>query len=80
MAFASRHRRRLGIDIWPGFVDALSQLLMVIIFVVMIFTAAQFYLTTALSGRDEALQRLNDRVQELVKQLDLAADENKSSE
>jgi|SRR5215469_5519106 chemotaxis protein MotB len=78
MAFASRHRRRLGIDIWPGFVDALSQLLMVIIFVVMIFTAAQFYLTTALSGRDEALQRLNDRVQELVKQLDLAADENKS--
>ena len=52
MALPSRRQRRLGIDIWPGFVDALSQLLMVIIFVVLIFTAAQFYLTSALSGRD----------------------------
>jgi len=70
MAYSPR-RRRSGIDIWPGFVDALSQLLMVIIFVLLIFTAAQFFLTNALTGRDEALQRLNQQVSELTNLLDL---------
>ena len=54
MAFSSRRQRRPSIDIWPGFVDALSQLVMVIIFVLLVFTAGQFYLTDALSGRDAA--------------------------
>ena len=58
MPLARRHRRP-GIDIWPGFVDALSQLLMVIIFVLLIFTGAQFFLVSALSGRDAQLSRLN---------------------
>ena len=40
--------RRSSIDIWPGFVDALSQLLMVIIFMLLVFTAGQFYLSDAL--------------------------------
>jgi chemotaxis protein MotB len=71
MALPGRRQRRLGIDIWPGFVDALSQLLMVIIFVVLIFTAAQFYLTSALSGRDAALQRLTQQVADLTSLLDL---------
>jgi len=71
MALSHRRHRRLGIDIWPGFVDALSQLLMVIIFVVLIFTAAQFFLTNALSGRDVALQRLTRQVAELTSLLDL---------
>ena len=64
MAIPSRRQRRPSIDIWPGFVDALSQLVMVIIFVLLVFTAGQFYLSDALSGRDtqlrEALQKLND--------------------
>jgi len=42
MAHYSRRQRRLGIDIWPGFVDALAQLVMIIVFVLMIFTAGQF--------------------------------------
>jgi chemotaxis protein MotB len=71
MAISSRRPRRPGIDIWPGFVDALSQLVMVIVFVLLIFTAGQFYLTDALSGRDAALQQLTQQVNELADMLSL---------
>ena len=71
MALPSRRQRRPGIDIWPGFVDALSQLLMVIIFVLLIFTVAQFYLTSTISSRDAALERLNAQVANLSKLLNL---------
>jgi len=77
MAFPSRRQRRPGIDIWPGFVDALSQLLIVIIFVLLIFTVAQFYLTNALSGSNEALARLNQQVENLK---NLLALENATSD
>ena len=66
MAISSRRPRRPGINIWPGFVDALSQLIMVIVFVLLIFTAGQFYLTDALSGRDAALQKLTDQLNQLT--------------
>src|ERR1700738_4297893 len=62
MAIAPRGSRRSSIDIWPGFVDALAQLLMVIIFILLVFTAGQFYLGVALSGRDQALQQLQQQV------------------
>ena len=62
-------RRRQGLDIWPGFVDALATLLMVIIFVLMVFVLAQFYLGAALTGRDEALGRLNRQIAELTQML-----------
>lgn len=54
-----------SINAWPIWVDALSSLLMVVIFVLMVFVVAQVYLSTTLSGRDQALQRLNDRLTEL---------------
>jgi chemotaxis protein MotB len=76
MALSSRRPRRLGIDIWPGFVDALSQLMMVIIFVLLVFTAGQFYLTDALSGRDAALQKLSQQVNELANLLSMARNSN----
>src|SRR5262245_65617176 len=66
MAIAPRSSRRSSIDIWPGFVDALAQLLMVIIFILLVFTAGQFYLGIALSGRDQALQQLQQQVDELA--------------
>src|SRR6202023_977138 len=66
MAIAPRNSRRSSIDIWPGFVDALAQLLMVIIFILLVFTAGQFYLGVALSGRDQALQKLQQQVDELA--------------
>jgi chemotaxis protein MotB len=65
MPLASRRSRRSSIDIWPGFVDALAQLLMVIIFMLLVFTAGQFLLSDALSGRDKALQELQQQVSEL---------------
>jgi chemotaxis protein MotB len=65
MAIAPRNSRRPSIDIWPGFVDALAQLLMVIIFILLVFTAGQFYLSEALSGRDQALMQLQQQVNEL---------------
>ncbi|EDP63035.1 OmpA/MotB [alpha proteobacterium BAL199] len=64
-------RRQRDTNIWPGFVDALATLLMVIIFVLMIFVVAQFYLTRILSGKDESLARLTRQVAELSELLSL---------
>ena len=69
MALTSRNRS--ASNIWPGFVDALATLLMVIIFLLMIFVVAQFYLNDALIGRDRALERLNLQVSELAQLLAL---------
>jgi chemotaxis protein MotB len=77
MPLASRNPRRASIDIWPGFVDALAQLLMVIIFILLIFTAGQFYLSEALSGRDQALKELQQQVSQLA---DLLALERQAKE
>lgn len=71
MALLGRHRRRQSADIWPGFVDALASLLMVIIFVVMVFALAQFFMGQALSGRDQALARLTRELAELGEMLNL---------
>lgn len=71
MPLASRHSRRPSIDIWPGFVDALAQLLMVIIFILLVFTAGQFLLSDALSGRDKALKELQQQVSQLSDLLSL---------
>jgi chemotaxis protein MotB len=71
MALARSRGRRSSIDIWPGFVDALAQLLMVIIFILLVFTVGQFYLSDALSGRDEALKQLQQKISALAEQLAL---------
>ena len=65
-------------DIWPGFVDALATLLMVIIFLLMIFVIAQFFLGEALSGRDQALDRLRGQVTELADLLNLERKANET--
>ena len=65
MALVRSRSRRPSIDIWPGFVDALAQLLMVIIFILLVFTAGQFFLADALSGRDKALADLQQQVSQL---------------
>ncbi len=70
----ARIRRRSASDElnpWPGYVDALSTLLMVIIFVLLVFVLAQAFLSVALSGRDRALDRLNRQVAELTDMLSL---------
>ena len=71
MALTRSRGRRSSIDIWPGFVDALAQLLMVIIFILLVFTVGQFYLSDALSGRDEALKQLQQKISALADELAL---------
>src|SRR5438067_2204795 len=71
MPLARSRSRRSSIDIWPGFVDALAQLLMVIIFILLVFTAGQFLLSDALSGRDKALKELQQQLSELSDLLSL---------
>lgn len=76
MALSRRVRRTT--DIWPGFVDALATLLMVIIFVLLVFVLAQFFLGNALSGRDQALSRLGRELAALTEQLSLEKRANAS--
>ena len=68
-------RRRGGggdaLNPWPGYVDALSTLLMVIIFVLLVFVLAQAFLSVALTGKDRALDRLNRQMAELTDMLSL---------
>ncbi len=64
-----RNRLAENSNIWPGFVDVLATLLIVIIFVLMIFTVSQIYLSDAISGRDKALQDLRIKIDELSKLL-----------
>lgn len=56
---------------WPGYVDALSSLLLVIIFLLSVFMIAQFFLNQEILGRDSALQRLNTQIAELTELLQL---------
>lgn len=76
MALAARRSER-STNIWPGFVDALATLSIAIIFLLLVFVLAQFFLNEAISGRDAALQRLQGRLSELA---DLLALERRSSE
>jgi len=68
---ALARRRQRATNIWPGFVDALATLLMVVMFLLMVFVLAQFFLGQALSGRDQALLRLQNQIDELAQLLSL---------
>ena len=71
MALRRRASNNDALNPWPGYVDALSTLLMVIIFVLLVFVLAQAFLSVALSGRDQALDKLNRQVAELTDMLAL---------
>ncbi len=67
-----RTRRREGrLDYWPGFVDAISTLLLVIIFMLSVFMLAQFFLSQEITGKDTVLNRLNTQIAELTELLAL---------
>jgi chemotaxis protein MotB len=61
----SRSRRDSGMNYWPGFVDALSTLVLGIIFLLTIFVVVQFFLSQEVSGKDTALNRLNVQIAQL---------------
>nr|WP_295463115.1 peptidoglycan -binding protein [Mesorhizobium sp.] len=71
MALARGRRERRTIDYWPGFVDALSTLLLAIMFLLSVFVLAQFLLSREITGKDEVLDRLNSQINELTQLLAL---------
>ena len=71
MALSRSRRRNERVDYWPGFVDALSSLLLAILFLLSVFVLAQFLLSQEISGKDTALDRLNNQINELTSLLAL---------
>ena len=67
----ARRGRQRQIDYWPGFVDALSTMLLAIIFLLSVFMLAQFFLAREVTGKDTALTKLNRQVEELTSLLAL---------
>ena len=70
MALSKRGRER-AIDYWPGFVDALSTLLLVFTFLLSVFMIAQFFLTQEISGKETVLNRLTAQIKQLSELLSL---------
>ncbi|MEO8011674.1 MAG: peptidoglycan -binding protein [Dokdonella sp.] len=68
-------RRRRTFDIWPGFVDALSALIMVFVFVLLVFAIGQFVLTDSLAGKNRALDALSVQIAELARTLSLSEEQ-----
>jgi chemotaxis protein MotB len=71
MPLTVRRRGDNGLSAWPGYVDALSTLLMVIIFVLLVFVLAQAFLSVVLTGRDKQLDRVNRQLAEVSDMLSL---------
>ena len=71
MAGRIRRQHGNGLDAWPGYVDALSTLLMVIIFVLLVFVLSQAFMTVALSGRSHELDKANQQLTALADALSL---------
>jgi chemotaxis protein MotB len=79
MALARRRSDR-RIDYWPGFVDALSTLLLAIMFLLSVFVLAQFLLSREITGKDEVLSRLNSQINELTQLLALEQSNSQDAE
>lgn len=76
-----RHRRRhAGIDYWPGFVDALSTLVLAIVFLLSVFMVAQFFLSRQVTDKDAALTRLNRQLADLTDLLALERSSRRQAE
>jgi chemotaxis protein MotB len=71
MALARSRRNDSGMNYWPGFVDALSTLVLSIIFLLSVFVVVQFYLAQEMTGKDTALQRLSAQIAQLTNLLSL---------
>jgi chemotaxis protein MotB len=79
MAIA-RGRRRSQQDYWPGFVDVLSTLLLVVTFLMSMFMIAQYFASQESSGKDTALARLNKQISSLTELLALERGRKKTAE
>src|ERR1700739_948999 len=62
MALARVRRNESGFNYWPGFVDALSTLVLSIVFLLTVFLVVQFFLSQEVTGKDKALEQLNAKI------------------
>lgn len=76
----SRSHRRDEVNFWPGFVDALSTMLIGIVFLLSVFVLGQFFLSQELTGKDSALDRLNRQISELTDLLALERLSNRQAQ
>jgi chemotaxis protein MotB len=65
MALARTRRSETGFNYWPGFVDALSTLVLSIVFLLSVFLVVQFFLSQQITGKDKALEELNAKIAQL---------------
>ncbi len=80
MALARARRRQYAPNYWPGFVDMLSTLLLVVIFLMSLFMITNYIITQAASGKDTMLSRLNRQLSELTELLALERSKKESAE
>ena len=78
MALSCRTGNRFQGSIWPGFVDAMTGLLLVMMFLLTIFMVVQFVLRETISGQETELNSLSDEIEALAGALGL--EERKSSQ
>src|SRR5579863_2720898 len=71
MALARARRSESAFNYWPGFVDALSTLVLSIVFLLTVFLVVQFFLSQEVTGKDKALEQLNAKIQQLSDMLSL---------
>jgi len=71
MALARTRRSETGFNYWPGFVDALSTLVLSIVFLLSVFLVVQFFLSQEVTGKDKALEQLNAKIAQLNELLSL---------
>jgi chemotaxis protein MotB len=71
MALARNRRSEAGMNYWPGFVDALSTLVLSIVFLLSVFLVVQFFLSQAVTGKDKLLEQLNAKIAQLNEMLSL---------
>src|SRR2546428_12196403 len=65
MALARSRRNESGMNYWPGFVDALSTLVLSIVFLLSVFLVVQFFLSQEGTGKAKALEALNAKIAQL---------------
>ncbi|NVN88233.1 MAG: peptidoglycan -binding protein [Rhodopseudomonas sp.] len=71
MGLARGRRNDPGFNYWPGFVDALSTLVLAIVFLLSVFLVVQFFLSQEVTGKDKALEELNAKLAQLNDMLSL---------
>ncbi len=76
MGAYARRQKGITLDVWPGFVDALATLLIVMIFALMIFVVSQVYLSDALQGSKRGLESLQAKLQEIAALLQIEQKKN----